>query len=62
MDVRGLRGIEGGFATLCPKCKTTTYAFKGEPEAVSNVLLNLQEYLGDDSEFGVTKVSGIALK
>lgn len=38
LDSRGLGGIEGVFAAQCPSCEAPTYAIKGDPQAVRNLM------------------------
>lgn len=46
MDSKGLHGIDAVFAGICPSCNSTTFAYRGEPEAVADLALAQQEIMG----------------
>jgi hypothetical protein len=46
MDSKGLRGITAVFAGICPNCKQTTFAYQGDPDAVAELMLAHEEFVG----------------
>jgi hypothetical protein len=58
MDTRGIRGIDAAFAGLCPSCNQTTYALKGEPDAIADFAEAMQETMGDDPQIGSQNITG----
>jgi hypothetical protein len=55
MDSRGLEGIDAVFAGICPKCKSTTFAYRGDPDAVAALMVAQQDVMGG-GEFGIQKI------
>lgn len=51
MDSRGMDGIEAAFAGICA-CGCSTFAMKGDPEAVAAAVDALQESIGHDGILG----------
>lgn len=52
LNSRGLDGIEAAFAGLCPKCGRSTYAIKGRPEAVAELMVAMEETMGETPLLG----------
>lgn len=54
MDSRGLRGIDAVFAGNCPNCCFTTFAYSGNSDAVAELMLAQEEFMGE-GELGFQK-------
>jgi Zn finger protein HypA/HybF involved in hydrogenase expression len=57
LDVRHVAGIEGAFAGVCPTCKSPTYAIKGTEDAVSKVMVALEQEHGSKMDIGVQPIN-----
>jgi hypothetical protein len=53
MDISDLKGIEAAFAAHCPHCDHNTFAIKGEPEAVAQMHMAIEDAAGSASLAGV---------
>ena len=53
LPAKGLDGIDAVFGGICPECKSTTYAVKGDPQAVERLMVAMAEATGDDPLVGV---------
>ena len=53
MDISDLKGIEAAFAAHCPHCDHNTFAIKGEPEAVAQMHMAIEDAAGCASLAGV---------
>jgi len=58
LDVRGLIGIRGAFAGICPKCKSSTFAIDGDPEKVVDFMMAFEASMGKGSEIGIQTRNG----
>jgi hypothetical protein len=61
MDVRGLVGIRGVFSAICPTCKTATYAFDGEPDSVTELMLAMESTMSGPGKLGIQTKDGVAV-
>jgi hypothetical protein len=55
MDSRNLLGIDAIFAGVCPGCQRATYAYRGDPDSVAELVLAQQEVMGG-GDFGMQKI------
>ena len=53
MGLTDIQGIEAAFAAHCPHCDHDTYAIKGEPEAVAQLHMAIEDATGQASQSGV---------
>jgi hypothetical protein len=53
MEITDIKGIEAAFAAHCPHCDHDTYAIKGEPEAVAQMHMAIEDATGQESLSGV---------
>jgi hypothetical protein len=53
MEITDIKGIEAAFAAHCPHCDHDTYAIKGEPEAVAQLHMAIEDATGQESLSGV---------
>lgn len=53
IDISGMTGIEAAFAAHCPHCGHDTFAIKGEPEAVAQMHMAIEDAAGSESLAGV---------
>ena len=51
MDARGMPGIRAVFAGMCD-CGNTTHAMLGDPEAVADLVVALEETIGEQGILG----------
>lgn len=51
MDARGMPGIRAVFAGMCD-CGNTTHAMLGDPEAVADLVVTLEETIGEQGILG----------
>lgn len=51
-DTRNMPGVEMACAAICPQCQSTTWGFKGDPEAVQA----LAETISAEHEVTITEV------
>lgn len=52
MNTRGIAGIDAAFAGICPSCGQSTYAIKGEPDAVANLAGAMEEAMEGEIKMG----------
>lgn len=52
LDTRNMDGVESAFAGICPECEETTWAVRGDPEAVADVMVALEAYSGGEGKLG----------
>lgn len=57
MDTRGMVGIDGVFSATCPDCNSTTFAFRGKPEAVAKLAIVMNEEMGGNLIAGSQKIT-----
>lgn len=53
IDISDLKGIDAAFAAHCPHCEHDTFAIKGEPEAVAQMHVAIEDAAGSESLAGV---------
>lgn len=58
LDAKGVVGIDAAFAGICPTCKSPTYAIKGEPEAVGELMNVMADVMGGAPLVGVQTKNG----
>ena len=51
MDARGMPGIRAVFAGICD-CGNTTHAMLGDPEAVADLVVAMEETIGEQGILG----------
>lgn len=59
MDTQGMSGITSAFAGICPSCQQSTYAVRGDPEAVTEAVTKLAMIMEEDmapAEIGFQKI------
>jgi hypothetical protein len=54
MDSRGMVGIDGAFAGEC-ECDQSTWAFAGNPDAVAQLVVSVDEKVGGQSKIGIMR-------
>ncbi len=52
LDSKGMRGVDAAFAGVCAACSQTTWAMKGEPEAVAEVMAIIEQDSGEKAKLG----------
>jgi hypothetical protein len=52
MDTRGMRGIDAAFAGVCPSCGQSTYAVRGDPDAMADFATAMDEVMGAEGKAG----------
>ena len=52
LDVGGMEGIEAGFAGICGQCGQTTWAFRGDNDAIATVMAQIEEETGGPGQLG----------
>lgn len=52
MDTRGMQGIDAAFAAQCPSCGHSTFALKGNPDAVADFAEVMQAEMDSDIQIG----------
>ncbi|PKO87245.1 MAG: hypothetical protein CVU18_11350 [Betaproteobacteria bacterium HGW-Betaproteobacteria-12] len=53
LPTSGMPGIDAAFAGHCQACSSSTYAIKGDPKAVEQLMLAITETTGDVPLLGV---------
>ncbi|MGH8237047.1 MAG: hypothetical protein ACREXP_08495 [Steroidobacteraceae bacterium] len=48
MNTRAESGLTAVFAGICPSCSYQVWAFSGDPQAVKNAMLAMQQLANDD--------------
>lgn len=56
MNTGGMNGIDAAFGGVCPSCSQTTYAVKGEPDAMADFSLAMDEAMGAEGKVGAQLV------
>lgn len=56
MDIRNVPGLDAAFAGVCSKCKSTTYAIKGTPVAMTRAMEALEKSTGTTPLVGWHKI------
>jgi hypothetical protein len=52
MDARGIEGIEEAYVGTCDACGNSTFALRGEPDAVANAMVAIEQSMEDGGAFG----------
>jgi hypothetical protein len=52
MNTRSMDGIDAAFGGVCPSCGQTTYAVKGEPDAIADFSIAMDEAMGVEGRLG----------
>ena len=58
MDIRGMKGIEAAFGAHCYPCDHDTFALKGDPEAVADLVLAMEQSMGSEMRLGSVPAKG----
>lgn len=53
LPTHGMKGIEAAFAGICPQCNGSTYAIKGDPQAVEAMMRAISESEGGELLVGM---------
>lgn len=56
LDSRGMKGIEAAFFAYCSACNHDTWAIRGDPDAVANLLMAMEGETGLKGKIGVVTV------
>jgi hypothetical protein len=52
MNTSGMDGIDAAFGGVCPSCRQTTYAVKGDPGAIADFSIAMDEAMGSEGKLG----------